>query len=399
MESQSFFILLCFTRNIMMRGVALTSFGGVEVMKLVDNLPIPKLQRPNDILLHIKATAVNRADLMQRRGHYPPPPGASDILGLEASGIVESIGSGVTLVQPGQRVMAILSGGGYAEKVLVPERHVLPIPSDSMTFEEAAAIPEAFLTAWQCLKFQTDEHNRLMEGHWVLIHAGASGVGTAAAQLCKLLHCTSITTSSQSKVAECRKYADFAVSRTPDPVTGKCFQSKVEEEVSGGNKLQRPQSDDPSLLLPNSQAREELNGGRTEFPGVKLIIDPVVGGTYLEEDCQLLAMDGTIVVLAMMGGATITTPFQLSTIFRKRGTIKFSTLRNRCEEYKASLVESFRKEALPSFVRGRNKEGEMSAGPLLRAVVDQVMKMEDVKLAHSLLENNETVGKVVLTWT
>ena len=335
-----------------MRAVTLKGFGDSSVLQVVQNAVRPVVGLA-DVLVRIKATAVNRADINQRQGQYPPPPGASDILGLECAGVVEAVGPDATgKFSVGDRVMALLSGGGYAEYAAVHHGSVMRVP-DNLSFVEAAAIPEAFLTAWQCLAFNT----KVAAGDVVLVHAGASGVGTAAAQLTKkVLQATSVTTSSEDKVDFCKQFSQFAVSRTPSEA-GVVFADKVAACV-GANK-------------------------------VNVIIDPVFGGNYLAEDCEVAASDSTVVVLAFMGGNKIAN-FNAVPFFRKRCAIRFSTLRSRDTDYKAELVGSFVERALPQF-------SSSDVATRLVPVVSKVYKLEEIARAHLDVETNASVGKVVLS--
>ena len=333
-----------------MRAVQLSGYGGVEVMRVAAGVAIPKIVSPKGVVVKVNATAVNRGDTMQRKGFYPPPPGASDILGLEAAGVVAEVGAGVSKWKVGDRVMGLLSGGGYAEYVPVHEGHLMPIP-EQMSFVEAAAVSEVFLTAWQCLRFNMD----VQKGDHVLIHAAASGVGTAASQLVeRVIGGVAVGTASEGKLEECRKYASHCVSRTVDPESKTQFASKVRAAV----------------------------GDR-----INAVIDPVFGGGYLQESVSVCAVDGTITVLAMMGGNTIES-YQCSEMFKKRITLRFSTLRGRTDEYKAGLVSSFVEHALPQFT---------AKDKALVPVISKVLPLEEVREAHRMVGANETIGKVVLT--
>mmetsp|Transcript_35707 Transcript_35707/g.41638 ORF Transcript_35707/g.41638 Transcript_35707/m.41638 type:complete len:342 (+) Transcript_35707:33-1058(+) len=340
-----------------MRAVTLKSFGGIENL-VVSQVPKPSISHDTDVLIRVKATAVNRADTMQRKGLYAPPPGVTDIMGLEAAGVVEAVGDKVTAFKPGDRVMCILAGGGYAEYVIAHVGCVMHIPQ-SFDFVKAAAVPEVFLTAWQCLRME----NHIGEGDSVLIHAGASGVGTAAAQLVeRVLGGVAVTTSSEDKVELCKQFATHCVSRTPDAENnGKCFAAKVTQALG------------------------------PQHPGVQLVIDPVFGGTYLQEDGEVLAMDGAITVLAFMGGSTIK-GWNAAPFFRKRARVSFSTLRNRTAEYKTALVDSFTKEALPAF-----ETAALEGKPALQPVISAVLPFESVAEAQHMVEKNQSVGKVILT--
>ncbi|KAG8342861.1 putative oxidoreductase [Trypanosoma vivax] len=329
-----------------MRAVTLKAFGDSSMLQL-SRVAQPTLSRATDLLIKVAAAGVNRADIVQRHGHYPPPPGISDILGLEVSGVVVKIGEGVRRFREGDRVMALLGGGGYAEFAVAHEGSVMKIP-DGYSFAEAAAIPEAFITAWQLLK----QHGKLAEGERVLVHAGASGVGTAVLQLAnKVFKANTIATCSAGKVEFCRNFSSLVVDRAPD-TKGSCFLNKIRESL-GDN-------------------------------GVDVIVDPVAGGTYLNEDATLLARDGRIVVIAFMGGSRAT--ISLSTLLQKRASIIFSKLRDQTDEYKASLVESFETEAIPYLKRR-----------VITPVLQRTFSIDEVGNAHRLVEENQTNGKVVLT--
>ena len=330
-----------------MRGVAVDGKGGPEVMRIADDLPVPVL-KPTEVMIRVHATSVNRVDTVQRKGLAPVPPGASPILGVEAAGVVADVGAEVTEWKTGDRVMCLIPGGGYAEYAVADQHTCLAVPPN-MSWAAAAATCETFLTAFQAMKLNAD----VQPGDHVLIHAGASGVGTAACQLCRhVLRATSITTSSEGKVAECAKYADHAVSRTKNESTGAQFSDKVIEAIGGAK--------------------------------VNLVIDPVFGGGYLQENAEVLAADGKIVVLAFMGGPTIP-DFNAMPLFRKRAEIKFSTLRSQPLAYQARLVKAFREQCYAKLVDGS-----------LSPVVQAVLPLAEVRKAHELIESNDTVGKIVL---
>ncbi|RNF13132.1 oxidoreductase [Trypanosoma conorhini] len=329
-----------------MRAVTLKAFGGVDMLQLSE-IPAVSVSRPRDVLIRVMAAGVNRADTAQRQGQYPPPAGSSEILGLEVAGLVENVGAEVKRFKEGDRVMALLTGGGYADLAVAHEGSVMKVP-DGYSFAEAASIPEAFITAWQALKL----HGNLQEGQNVLVHAASGGVGTALMQLTeKYFRATAIATSSASKVNFCKKFAKFAVDRTPDE-SGKCFAPKVRHAL--GNKA------------------------------VNLIVDPVVGGTYIEEDGEVLAKDGKVVLLAYMGGRHIS--FDILPFFAKRATLICSKLRDQTDAYKEALVKSFEAEALPYLAR-------RDIVPLLQATYP----IKDVSTAHTLIDNNSSQGKLVLT--
>lgn len=280
-----------------------------------------------DVRIRVRATAVNRADLLQREGRYPPPPGASPILGLECAGVLDS----------GERVMALLPGGGYAEEVVVHRGSVMPVP-DALSDEEAAALPEVFLTAFLNLFLLA----RVQPGESVLIHGGGSGVGTAATTLCKLAGArVLVTAGSDEKCARCIEHgADVAINyRTEDFV---------------------------------EKAR-----------GVNVILDHI-GARYLPRDLEALAMDGRIVVIGSMGGQR-TAELDVVTLLGKRAHIMGSTLRSRSVEEKAAIVSEF----LARF-------GEDLEAGRIRPVIHRVMPLEQAMEAHRLMESSEHFGKIVL---
>ncbi len=314
--------------------------GGPETLTLGE-YPMPEPGR-GELLVRIRGTALNRADTMQRRGMYPPPPGASPILGLEMAGEVADAGPGCEGWSTGDRVFALLPGGGYAEYAVIPVELAMPIPA-GMSFEQAAAVPEVFLTAYQALR----PLGEVREGEHVLIHAGASGVGTAAIQLCRSFGAHPFVTASGPKLPACRELgAELAVDyRSED------FAARVMEATGGA--------------------------------GVDLIID-FVAAPYLAKNVEALALDGRIVLLSMLGGSRVES-FDLQPLFRKRGRLITSTLRNRSPEYKADLVRGFSAEVLPRLADG-------GIGP----VIDRIYDWKDVADAHRRMEANGNIGKIVL---
>lgn len=295
----------------------------------------------NELAIEIRATAVNRADLLQRAGQYRPPPGVTVVLGLECSGIVVGVGSDVAEFSVGDRVCALLAGGGYAERVVCPAAHAWPI--DDLPFEAAAALPEALCTVWMVLRdvAQIAPHER------ILLHAGASGIGTTALQVARVWgHPTFVTAGSVEKVARCRALgADGGAVRTEGP-----WAAAV----------------------------------RAWAPhGVDVIVDPV-GGAYLEQDQEVLAVDGRIVVIGAMGGRKAN--LDLGKLLVKRQRVLGTVLRARSEEDKARIVAGVRAELWP-LVRSR----------ALWPVIDRVLPITAVDEAHAALAADGTVGKVVLT--
>jgi tumor protein p53-inducible protein 3 len=296
-----------------------------------------------DLLIGVKATALNRADLLQKRGLYPPPQGASPILGLEMAGVVEQVGSRVSGWKAGDRVCALLPGGGYAERVRIPARMAMRIP-DSFTYEEAAAIPEVFLTAYLNLF----ELGGLKPKQTVLIHAGASGVGTAAIQLVREAGATSIITAgSEEKRNTCLQLgASMAIDYKEGP-----FAPLVKEA--------------------------------TEGKGVDIILD-FIGAPYFEQNLESLAVDGRLVIIGSMGGSKVK-ELDLSSLLRRRLQIIGTALRSKSHEDKIRLTEQFAAFALQRLEDGR-----------LKPVVDSIWDWEEANKAHELMEQNKNTGKIIL---
>lgn len=325
-----------------MRAVLIQEPGGPEALRL-DEVPDP-VPSPGEILVRVRATALNRADLLQRRGLYPPPPGVHPrIPGLEFAGSVEGAGPAVTEFRPGQRVMGLLPGAGYAEKVVTPERLALPIP-DRLSFQEAAGIPEVFLTAYDALHLQ----GGLGPGQTLLLHGAGSGVGTAALQLCCLSRATSIGTSRSR------------------PKLDRCLELGL----------------DHALLTERGDFREavlELTGGR----GVDLILD-MVGAPYLEQNLSCLAPRGRLILIGLLGGPSAT--IDLSRILKQSLRIRGTVLRPRPVEEKIRLNQEFRRRILPFFENGA-----------LTPIIDREFPLEEAAGAHSFMESNGNFGKIVLT--
>jgi putative PIG3 family NAD(P)H quinone oxidoreductase len=304
--------------------------------------PVPA---PDEVLVAVEAAALNRADLLQREGRYPPPAGVTDILGLEVAGVVSEVGSECRKWAPGDRVFGLLPGGGYATMARLHEDLALRIP-DSLTSAEAAAIPEAFLTAYQALAWLGGIRNE----HNVLIHAGGSGVGTAAIQIARYLGATVYVTASPRKHDVCRSLGATA-----------CIDYR---------------SEDFDAVIQDS----------TNGRGANIIVD-FVGAPYFEKNVSALAPDGRIVLLGLMGGSLLE-KFQLSALFRKRGSVIASTLRSRSVAYKSRLTSAFEADLLPAF-----EDGDL--GP----VIDSVMDWNSVSEAHERMEANLNTGKIVLAIT
>ncbi|RMG65693.1 MAG: NAD(P)H-quinone oxidoreductase [Bacteroidetes bacterium] len=323
-----------------MMAVQIQGDGGSEGLYL-GAYPRPE-PGPYEVLVAVAATAVNRADILQRQGKYPPPPGASPILGLEMAGRVVATGSMARRWTIGDRVCGLLDGGGYAAYAVIHEDLALPIP-EGMSLPEAAALPEVYMTAYQALFWLAD----LQAGERVLIHAGASGVGTAAIQLARLKGAEVWVTASAGKHEACQA---LGASRTID------YRSQDFAEV----------------------VKEATDG-----KGVPVILD-FLAAPYFQQNLASLALDGRLVMLALMGG--IKTEVNLAPILLKRLRVMGSTLRNRELPYKIALAEALREFAWPALSRGQ-----------IRPVIDRMMPIAQVTEAHRLLETNATTGKVVLT--
>jgi putative PIG3 family NAD(P)H quinone oxidoreductase len=324
-----------------MKAIVIREPGGPEVLAL-EEVPEPEL-REGQVLLEVKATALNRADLLQRRGVYPPPKGETEILGLECSGLVAALGPGAAGPAVGSRVMALLPGGGYAERVAVPERMALPIP-EGMSFEHAAAIPEAFLTGQEAL-FSL---GRLAARETVLIHAAAGGVGSAAVQLAHEHGARVIATAgSDEKLDLVRQLgADVIV-----------------------NYKERD----------FSEAVRDATGGR----GADVVLD-FVGGSYWEAHTRCLAVAGRVVVIGVLGG--VTAEVNLAQLLMKRWQILGLVMRSRSVADKVAISQTFAREWLPRFSPGR-----------LAPVVDSVFPLSEAAAAHERMEKNANRGKIVLS--
>jgi len=330
-----------------MKAVLVPSPGPPSVLTL-GMAPTPQAES-GEVLIKVAATAVNRADTLQRKGAYPPPPGASPLLGLESAGTVEDVGEGgkggKSKWKKGDRVMALMGGGGYAEYCVVPEHHLLPVP-EGLDLTQAAALPEVWLTAFQLLHLV----GKVKAGDRVLVHAGASGVGTAAVQLIKLAGAKSIVTAGS------------------------------EEKVNFALEL----GADKGVNYKNEQFQEVV-GEWTEGKGVDLILD-CVGGSYAMQNVASLALDGKWVLYGWMGGSSVDGPI-LGGLLRKRGSLLATTLRARDDDYKADLVEKFRETCLAHF---------SGPSPALKPVIDSIFKVEDVEAAHTKMEANKNMGKIIL---
>ncbi len=323
-----------------MRAIGISRPGGPEVLTPTTRpLPVPG---PNEILIRVAAAGVNRPDALQRAGAYDPPPGASDLPGLEAAGTIAAIGPGVTAWVPGDRVTALLPGGGYADYAVTHEDHALPVPA-RLSLPEAAALCETFFTVWS----NVFERGRLQAGETFLVHGGTSGIGTTAIQLAALRGARVLATAgSPEKCAAC---VDLGAERGID--------YRHEDFVA---------------------VARELTGGR----GVDLILD-MVGGTYLARDIRALAPEGRLVMIAHLTGAKAELNF--AQVMVKRLTITGSTLRPQSIEAKARIAAALRREVWPHLESGR-----------LRPVMDRIFPLEEAAAAHARMESSAHIGKIVL---
>jgi putative PIG3 family NAD(P)H quinone oxidoreductase len=327
-----------------MKAVLMSGTGGVEVLHIGEH-PDP-VMKEDEVLVRVKATALNRADLLQRRGKHPPPKGVPNILGLEMAGEVVDVGAACEGWTPGDRVCALLPGAGYAELVSIPAGLAMRIPGN-LSFEEASAIPEVFLTAYQNL-FNVA---RLVPGDTVLIHAGGSGVGTAAIQLIREARGSSLVTAgSAEKIARCVALGARA----------------------GWNHKEGPFA---SWVT-------EQTGGR----GVDIALD-FVGAAYFEQNMQVLAHDGRMVVIGTLGGAGVE-KFSLRALMARRLQITGAGLRSMDTARKIALTRDFTVFAHSRFASGR-----------LVPVVDSVLDWREAAKAHERMESNANIGKIVLRVT
>ncbi len=296
-----------------------------------------------EVLISVKATAINRADLLQRQGGYPPPPGASPILGLECAGDVIEVGANVDGFQAGDRVCALLAGGGYAEVASAPAGSVLPIP-DGLDYEQAASLPEVYATAWINLYMEAG----MVAGERAILHAGASGVGTAGVQLCRVFGQTSFVTAGEAEKIE------------------RC----VALGASGGYNRH-----EGSFL----EAAQTFADGQ----GIDVILDPV-GGEYLSDNLVLLGTGGRLVLIGLMGGPKA--EINLAVLMGKRARVIGSTLRSRPNAEKAEVMSQLEQHVWP----------KISSGDIA-PIIDSVFPIQDTDGAHRRMASNDSFGKIVLT--
>lgn len=323
-----------------MKAIIVEKPGSADQLKLGD-YPKP-ICGEEEVLVKVKATALNRADILQREGKYPPPVNASPILGLEMSGIIEEVGSRVFKWKPGDRVFGLLPGGGYAEYAVINENMAITIP-DNLSFEKAAAIPEVFLTAFQALVWLAE----LKAAEFILIHAGASGVGTAAIQLAREMGAKIIITASAEKHKMCKELgADLTIDYKSQNFKDEVFKF-------------------------------------TNNYGADVIID-FIGGKYFNYNIECLTRDGRLIELATLSGGKVEN-FDMRQILAKRLKIIGSTLRSRSLDYQINLTNEFK-----NFAYDKIKNG------IIKPVIDKIFDWKDVAEAHKRMEENRNTGKIVL---
>jgi NADPH2:quinone reductase len=323
-----------------MTAIEIREPGGPEVLTPVTR-PVPE-PGAGEVLIRVAAAGVNRPDCLQRRGLYPPPPGASDLPGLEVAGRVVTAGSDVTTVRVGDEVCALLAGGGYAEYCTVPAVQCLPIPS-GYDFVQAAALPETFFTVWS----NVFDRGHLVSGETILIHGGASGIGTTAIQMARAFGARVFATVGN------------------DDKRRLCEQLGAERGINYR---------DENFF--------DIIKEATESRGVDVILD-IVGGNYLADNVRLLAPDGRLVIIGVLGGSKA--EINLGRILTKRLTVTGSTLRNRNPAFKALIASALKTEVWPKLEHGE-----------ITPVVQATFPLAEASRAHAILEANEAMGKLIL---
>jgi putative PIG3 family NAD(P)H quinone oxidoreductase len=323
-----------------MAAIGISEPGGPGVLKPVRR-PVPQ-PASDEVLIRVLAAGVNRPDCLQRRGLYPPPPGASDLPGLEVAGTVAATGDEVTRFRTGDEVCALLAGGGYAAYCTVPELQCLPVPA-GFDATRAAALPETFFTVWS----NVFDRGRLSPGESILIHGGASGIGTTAIQLARAFGARVFATAGTDAKCELAQKlgADRAINYKENSFL------KTVKDATNGN-------------------------------GVDVILD-IVGGAYLADNLRLLAPDGRLVVIGLLGGSKA--ELDLGRVLTKRLTVTGSTLRNRSPAFKGAIADSLREQVWPKLENGE-----------IAPVIQSTLPLEEAARAHELLEANEAMGKIVL---
>ncbi len=330
---------------VVMQAVEISSFGAPEVLRLGER-PVP-VAAEGEVLIRVSASGVNRPDVLQRTGNYPVPPGASDIPGLEVAGVIASgdvAAMAAAGLKVGDRVCALVAGGGYAQWCVAPVGQCLPVP-EGLDDIAAASLPETFFTVWS----NVFDRARLQAGETLLIQGGTSGIGVTAIQMAKALGARVIATAgSDDKCAACLALgADHAINY------------KTQDFVA---------------------AVADLTGGQ----GVNVVLD-MVAGAYVAREIDCLAEDGRLVIIAVQGG--VKAEFNAGMVLRKRLTITGSTLRPRPIAFKAAIAQALRERVWPLLAQGR-----------IKPVIHQVFPASEAAAAHTLMESNRHIGKLVLTW-
>jgi putative PIG3 family NAD(P)H quinone oxidoreductase len=329
----------------LMRAVEISSFGAPDVLRLGQR-PVPQ-PGVGELLIRVAASGINRPDVLQRAGHYAPPPGASDLPGLEVAGVIEAGDTQAMAsagLKVGDRVCALVAGGGYAQWCVAPVGQCLPVPA-GLNDIEAASLPETFFTVWS----NVFDRGRLQAGEFLLVQGGSSGIGVTAIQLARAWGATVIVTAgSDEKCAACIELgASHAINyKTQD------FVAEV----------------------------QRITNGR----GVDVVLD-MVAGDYVAREVECLAEDGRLVIIAVQGG--VKSSFNAGLVLRRRLTITGSTLRPRSVEFKAAIAQSLRSQVWPLIEQGK-----------VRPVIYQTFDAGDAAAAHALMESNQHTGKIVLTW-
>ena len=331
--------------NRNMQAVEISAFGGPQVLRLGER-PVPQ-PGAGELLIRVAASGINRPDVLQRMGHYAPPPGTSDLPGLEVAGVVES-GDAAAMAQAGlrvgDRVCALVAGGGYAQWCVAPVVQCLPVPAGFSDIE-AASLPETFFTVWS----NVFDRGRLQAGESLLVQGGTSGIGVTAMQLARAWGATVIATAgSDEKCAACLQWgAHHAINY------------KSQDFVA---EVQR------------------ITGGK----GVDVVLD-MVAGDYVAREVECLAEDGRLVIIAVQGG--VKSGFNAGLVLRRRLTITGSTLRPRSVAFKGAIARALREQVWPLLESGR-----------VRPVIHSTFAAAQVGDAHALMESNQHIGKIVLTW-
>ena len=329
----------------LMRAVEISSFGAPDVLRLGQR-PVPQ-PGVGELLIRVAASGINRPDVLQRGGHYAPPPGASDLPGLEVAGVIEAGDTQAMAsagLKVGDRVCALVAGGGYAQWCVAPVGQCLPVPA-GLNDIEAASLPETFFTVWS----NVFDRGRLQAGEFLLVQGGSSGIGVTAIQLARAWGATVIVTAgSDEKCAACIELgASHAINyKTQD------FVAEV----------------------------RRITNGR----GVDVVLD-MVAGDYVAREVECLAEDGRLVIIAVQGG--VKSSFNAGLVLRRRLTITGSTLRPRSVEFKTAIAQSLRSQVWPLIEQGK-----------VRPVIYQTFDAGDAAAAHALMESNQHTGKIVLTW-